>query len=156
MCNCLLTTVSIPKCHIGLDCVKDVCNEHCHYIEINNYYKAIINYMTDKCILSTPDCPSSYYNVPGWSDFASEKHDLAREAFLDWIALGKPHNGAAICRMRRTRAAFKLALSSMRRKSVLMRVLAPFNLVIRKNVGEMFLKYITVRPQTMSLKFESC
>jgi len=64
----------------------------------------------DTYIPSMSDCPYSNYNVPGWSDLVSEKHDLAREAFLDWIALGKPHNGAAICRMRRTRAAFKLAL----------------------------------------------
>jgi len=78
MCNCLLTTVSIHRCHIG--CVKDVCNEHCHYIEINNYYKDIIKCMTDaadKCIPITSDCPDSNCNVPGWSDFASEKHDLA-------------------------------------------------------------------------------
>jgi len=40
----------------------------------------------DKCIPSTSDCPDSNYNVPGWSDCASEKHALARD--LDWIALG--------------------------------------------------------------------
>jgi len=37
----------------------------------------------DNYIPSTSDCPVSNYNVPGWSDFAGENHDLAREAFLD-------------------------------------------------------------------------
>jgi len=53
ICNCLLTSVSVPRCH--MDCVKDVCNEHCHYIELNNYYTDIIKCMTDaadKCIPS--------------------------------------------------------------------------------------------------------
>ena len=69
-----------------------------------------LTYAAEKCIPMTFDGSDSRYNVPGWSDFVSEKHDQAREAFLNWIALGKPHDGAAGYRMRRTRAAFKLAL----------------------------------------------
>ena len=69
-----------------------------------------MTYAAEKCIPMTFDGSDIRYSVPGWSDFVSEKHDLAREAFLDWIALGKPFDGGAVYRMRRIRAAFKLAL----------------------------------------------
>jgi len=36
-----------------------------------------------------------------------EKHDLAKQAFLDWASAGRPHDNFLLSRMRRTRAAFK-------------------------------------------------
>jgi len=39
-----------------------------------------------------------------------DKHDLSRQAFMDWVAVGKQHVGLEVTLMRRTRAAFKLAL----------------------------------------------
>ena len=38
------------------------------------------------------------------------KHDLARQAFLDWASAGRPHDNFLLPRMRRMRAAFKHAL----------------------------------------------
>ena len=39
-----------------------------------------------------------------------QKHDLARQAFLDWASAARPHDDFLLPRMRRTRAAFKHAL----------------------------------------------
>jgi len=50
------------------------------------------------------------HNVPGWNDLVQEKHDLARQAFLEWVRSGRPHDNVLLPRMRRTRAAFKLTL----------------------------------------------
>ena len=56
-----------------------------------------------------------------------EKHDLARQAFLDLASAGRPHDNFLLLRMRRTRAAFKHAdrptVGHTKNKSVLMRML---------------------------------
>jgi len=31
--------------------------------------------------------------MPGWNMCVSDKHDTARAAFLDWVAIGKPKSG---------------------------------------------------------------
>jgi len=36
--------------------------------------------------------------------------DLSRQAFMDWLAVGEPHVALEVTLMRKTRAAFKLAL----------------------------------------------
>ena len=38
-----------------------------------------------------------------------EKHDLSRQAFIEWVSVGKPRHGHEVIYMRKTRAAFKLA-----------------------------------------------
>ena len=38
------------------------------------------------------------------------KHDIAREAYLDWLWHGKPKMGILFENMKRSRATFKLAL----------------------------------------------
>ena len=45
--------------------------------------------------------------VPGWNDFIADKHGEAREAYLNWLAAGKPrpHFDNMMC----SRARFKLA-----------------------------------------------
>jgi len=55
-------------------------------------------------------------NIPGWNDVGSDKHKIAREAFLDWVYLGKPRQGAAFIYMKRKRASFKLALRYCRQQ----------------------------------------
>ena len=50
------------------------------------------------------------HNVPGWNDLVQEKHDLARQAYLEWVRSGRPHDNVLLPTMRCTRAAFKLAL----------------------------------------------
>ena len=50
----------------------------------------------------------SHFNVPGWNTYVQEKHDLAREAFLEWRDFGKPRIGVVFENMKRTRAVFTL------------------------------------------------
>jgi len=50
------------------------------------------------------------HNVPGWTDLVKDKHCMARAAFLEWVAAGKPRYGLEHQAMCRTRAEFKLAL----------------------------------------------
>jgi len=35
------------------------------------------------------------YNTPVWNDVISDKHVLAREAFLHWVYFVQPQRGAA-------------------------------------------------------------
>jgi len=34
-------------------------------------------------------CSYSEFNIPGWNTYVKEKHDIAREAYLDWMRHGK-------------------------------------------------------------------
>ena len=43
--------------------------------------------------------------VAGWNDIVRDKHDAARAAFLDWVAVGKPRHGPVFVLMNRSRAA---------------------------------------------------
>jgi len=49
-------------------------------------------------------------NMPGWNTYVRERHDAARSAYLDWLAVGKPRSGYYFESMKRTRATFKLAV----------------------------------------------
>jgi hypothetical protein len=53
---------------------------------------------------------ASEYAVAGWNDLVTDKHDAARQAFLDWVSAGKPRTGYICEIMKRSRAQFKLAL----------------------------------------------
>jgi hypothetical protein len=79
---------------------------------IDKYYSSIIACVkeaTDQCIPSK--CvKSSHFSVAGWNDFADEKHKAARNAFLSWVADGKPRHGYSYEIMKITRAKFKLAM----------------------------------------------
>jgi exonuclease III len=46
------------------------------------------------------------FNVPGWHTYVRQKHDIAREAFLNWSCFGKPKSGALFEAMRKTKAVF--------------------------------------------------
>ena len=48
--------------------------------------------------------------IAGWNDFVADKHDLARDAFKEWVVHGKPKNNFIFENMKKTRAVFKLAL----------------------------------------------
>jgi len=49
------------------------------------------------------------YIVPGWNNFVAYKHGEAREAYLNWLAAGKPRNGPYFDNMKCYQARFKLA-----------------------------------------------
>jgi len=55
-------------------------------------------------------------NVPGWTDYVSDMHCAARQAFLDWVAVGKPRSDMLYQHMYTNRAAFKQALRYCKRQ----------------------------------------
>jgi len=79
---------------------------------INEYYNNIVSCLHSAACDTLPHKSSRFNdcNIPGWNDIVGEKHDLAREAFLEWVYFGKPRQGSAFMHMKRTRASFKLAL----------------------------------------------
>ena len=50
------------------------------------------------------------HSIPGWNDYVEDKHELARNAYLDWVYCGRPREGPVQYRMKATRARFKLAV----------------------------------------------
>jgi len=70
-----------------------------------------------------------------------DKHDLARHAFLEWVWSGRPHDNVLLPRMRRTRAAFKLALRYCRAHEQQMRADA-YALSLDANDSNKFWKQI--------------
>lgn len=89
------------------------------------YYKSILDCIDQATRKELPlrvvGSPNREYVVPGWNDIVSDKHKLARQAFLDWVWHGKPRLGPIHLCMRRTRAAFKLALRFCRQHEEYMR-----------------------------------
>jgi len=63
---------------------------------IDNYYNDVIQcvHFATNGSIPVKAYKNGAYNIPGWNDVVSDKHEIAREAFLDWIYLGKPRQGA--------------------------------------------------------------
>ena len=95
-----------------LCCVKG-CKNVKHIADINLYLQLIYECIV-KCI-PTSNRQRSYYCVAGWNELVSDKHAAARDAFLEWMLIGKPRIGWEYEMMKRTRALFKLALRFGRR-----------------------------------------
>ena len=76
--------------------------------------------MTLKATIPTVTIRNNHHNVPGWSDYmyVTEKHDVARHAFFDWLSDGKPRCGPSFQLMLKSRAAFKQALRFCKRHKV--------------------------------------
>jgi len=47
--------------------------------------------------------------VSGWNEYVNDKHEAARQAYLDWVFLNKPRQGPSFVLMKQSRAQFKLA-----------------------------------------------
>ena len=103
-----LKGINIPSHTLGC---QGLCGDKDHYKLIDEYYNKIVECIfvaTDKYI---PKIKSyTPHIVPGWVDYAKEKHDLARQAFVQWVYDGKPRCGTSYECMYRTRLAFKYAL----------------------------------------------
>jgi len=84
------------------------------HAEIDRYYESVMSCIRAAYLMCLPTRqrqPMRDYVVPGWNDVVSEKHRLAREAFLAWAAAaGKPRTGTEHWLMKRTRSQFKLVL----------------------------------------------
>jgi hypothetical protein len=105
-----LSNVVVPKCLVC--CSACSCTDPGHHCAIDQYYDAVFSAIN---LAANNSIPSVRYNrcdlsVPGWNEFVKDKHELSRQAFLDWVAVGKPHVGLEVTLMRKTRASFKLAL----------------------------------------------
>ncbi|MFZ2537928.1 MAG: reverse transcriptase family protein [Oscillospiraceae bacterium] len=97
-----LQTVMLPKFINNKVCVAD----------IDRFYNDIIESVQSVVMDTIPQCSkgaTNEYNIPGWHDYAQDKHDIARDAFKEWFICGKPRQGAIFENMKRTRAVFKLA-----------------------------------------------
>jgi exonuclease III len=79
------------------------CNDAQHISAIDSYYSDVMNCVKQAVEYAIPKkCVHiSNYNVPGWNDIVRDKYDLSREAFLDWVASGKPRTGETFDRMSR-------------------------------------------------------
>ena len=104
-----LSNVNIPHCALGCSMY---CTDVSHLSDIDKYYADVVSCIVTATNLCVPVHESrlNIHNVPGWSDFVKEKHDLARDVFLEWVAVGKPRSGPIHQLMCRTRAGFKMAL----------------------------------------------
>ena len=107
-----LTNVDVPAELLGLNLDNITCNREKYCSVIDNYYNNIIECIHGATMSSIPHRirRKSEYIVPGWSDIVEEKHDIARQTFMDWVYLGKPRQGVVFLKMKRTRASFKLAM----------------------------------------------
>ena len=92
---------------------------------IDDYYTAVvscINRVANKVIpCRRRGSNFSEYVVPGWSEYIKDKHTAAREAFLDWVWMGKPRFGPSFVLMSKTRTQFKLALRYCQQHEEMMR-----------------------------------
>jgi hypothetical protein len=55
-------------------------------------------------VIPTRNRTVSDVNVPDLDTYLSEKHEIARDAYMIWLDLGKPRHGHYFDIMRRTRA----------------------------------------------------
>jgi hypothetical protein len=99
----------------SLCCSKNCCDIN-HRTDIDLYLQQLcscINEAASRCI-PTRRCKRSDFCVSGWNELVADKHAVAREAFLEWVLIGRPRVGWEFEMMKRTRAQFKLALRSCR------------------------------------------
>jgi exonuclease III len=96
-------------------CVKD-CKNVNHKTDIDLYLQLIYECIREASEKFIPirSSKGSDYCVAGWNDLVTDKHAAARDAFLEWMSIGKPRTGWEYEIMKRSRAKFKLALRSCR------------------------------------------
>jgi len=78
----LLQTISLPPICCTLNCgITD------HQNDIDEYFRTIntcINTAMHSCIPVKRSCLSDFC-VAGWTDIVADKHEAARQAFLEWV-----------------------------------------------------------------------
>jgi len=75
----------------------------CTHIFMLLSLSAFVRFLLQKllaCVLAYFDIEDYYttadrgkIRVPGWSDYAQEKYDIARDAYMSWLYAGKPRSG---------------------------------------------------------------
>ena len=99
-----------------LSCSRAACRDHNHWRDLSDTYEKVISIMkrAGKAVCGVIN-PRERPQL-GWNDLVGESHTLAREAFLNWVALGKPRQGMIFEQMKITRARFKYTLRNARRQ----------------------------------------
>ena len=93
--------------------------------KISQYYELVIYCIQVACYKTMPKrvCASKSedYVVSGWNEYVNDKHEAARQAYLDWVYLNKPRQGPSFVLMKQSRAQFKLALRCCKQHENMMR-----------------------------------
>jgi exonuclease III len=75
-------------------CDDDQCTDERHLQQINSFYKDIIESLRESGdILAQMGDKHRNSEIPGWNDYCKQLHTEAREAFLNWVSVGKPRAG---------------------------------------------------------------
>jgi len=85
---------------------------NCDVSVIHKFYQDMLSCVSQAMYDTVPVRKSTitHFNVPGWNTYVKEKHDVTREAYINWASYGKPKIGTLFENMKRSRALFKLAL----------------------------------------------
>lgn len=97
-------------------CNRSACKDPEHIAEINRLYSEIINIMKQSGRTVCGNSRPTHRQRLGWNDLVKDSHLIAREAFLEWIRIGKPRQGVEHREMIVTRARFKYALRNLRKE----------------------------------------
>jgi len=111
-----VSQVSIPSCLLACG---GTCHNIAHHHAISKYYSDLTTCVKTAVESSIPlsYIGSSKFNIPGWTDCVSDKHDMAKDVFLQWVVAGKPRSGLIYLHMYRTRASFKQAFWFCRKQN---------------------------------------
>ena len=111
---------------------------------IDTYYRNImscVKYAIENCIPKRKVADSKY-NVPGWNEIVSSKHEEARDSYFNWLYSGKKKFGIEFEIMKKTRAQFKLSLRYCRKYELCHKANAYANSLTKKDYSA-FWKNIT-------------
>jgi len=89
----LLSLANVPHCLIH--CHALTCVDHDHFDIIEDYCNSIVIAVSKATAIIVPPATADRdkMRVPGWSDYAQEKYDIARDAYMSWLYAGKPRSG---------------------------------------------------------------
>jgi hypothetical protein len=83
----------------------------CYYNDILSCIRrASDEFLPAKCIVNSGE----NFIIPGWNDYVEDKHQIARELFVNWVQSGRQRQGIEFFAMRKRRVQFKLALQQCR------------------------------------------
>ncbi len=81
-----------------------------HSLKINSLYQDIQSVLMKASMEAAGTKKGGNFRViAGWSDLVETQHNQARDAYLEWRAVGKPRQGSAFEDMKSSRARFKYA-----------------------------------------------
>ena len=102
----------IPLPHSALTCTDSKCNINSHKEDLDKFYGNIVNVITksSEWAFGSQNKNIKGFNRPGWNDHCKDLHNIAREAYFNWLDCGKPRHGNVFYLKNSTKARFKGAL----------------------------------------------